>query len=151
MGHRLASLALALPGLVAAAASAALLVMTAAGVNPFWTPQAANISESAALRDAATVVQRIQRGEDIAAAHSVRAGILFDRAVTVTPVEAAVAARRAEVVDAILTERPFDTAEWQRVFCLASTMPDEDIREVVDAHRPEGAADGDCSSYRRPW
>ena len=36
--------------------------------------------------------------------------------------------------------------------CLARSVPDEDIRKVVAAHRPEGAApDVDCAGYTRPW
>jgi hypothetical protein len=151
MPSRLAALALAIPGMVVALGSAGLGLMTLAGVNPFWSEQPVNISEAAALRDSATVLRLIQRGEDLAAAHRVRAGVLFDRAVTLTPVEAAVAARRSEVVDAILSSRRLEATDWQRAFCVAAAAPDEDIREVVSAHRPADATDADCADYTRPW
>jgi hypothetical protein len=114
--------------------------------------QPVNISEAAALRDAATVVNLIQRGVDPRAPYPVPAGRLFDHAVTMTPLEAAVAARRPEVVDVILSARPLDAAGWAGAACLARSVPDADIRAVVAAHRPEGAApDVDCAGYTRPW
>jgi hypothetical protein len=149
---RLPTLACGLPGALVALWSLALCAMTLAGVNPYWTQQPVNMSEAAALRDAATVVKLIRHGADPRQPYPVRAGALFDRAVTITPLEAAVAARRAEVVDVILSARPLDAAGWTSAACLAGSVPDEDIREVVAAHRPEGAApDVDCASYARPW
>ena len=152
MPARLPTLGVVLPGALVALWSLGLCAMTAIGANPYWAPQPVNISEAAALRDAATVVRLIGRGADPLEPHPVRAGALFDRAVTVTPLEAAVAARRAEVVDAILSARPPGAAAWQRAACLANSVPDEDIREAVGAHRPDGvAADVDCAGYARPW
>jgi ABC-type uncharacterized transport system auxiliary subunit len=151
MSSRVPALALAFPGVIVALGSLGLGLMTVAGVNPFWSEPVVNISEAAALRDSATVLRLIRRGEDFAAPHSVRAGVLFDRAITLTPVEAAVAARRAEVVEALLSSQRLEAAAWQRAFCVAAAVPDEDIRAVVNAHRPDGAADADCAGYRRPW
>jgi hypothetical protein len=148
----LPTLAVVLPGVLVALWSLGLCVVTAVGANPYWGPQPVNISEAAALRDAATVVNLIGRGADPLEAHPVRAGALFDRVVTLTPLEAAVAARRAEVVDAILSARPLEAAAWQRAACLANSVPDEDIRDLVGAHRPDGVAAGvDCAGYTRPW
>ncbi|HET9271098.1 MAG TPA: hypothetical protein VFO31_23140 [Vicinamibacterales bacterium] len=149
---RLPMLACGLPGALVGLWSLGLCAMTVAGVNPYWTQQPVNISEAAALRDAATVVNLIRHGADPRQPYPVRAGALFERAVTMTPLEAAVAARRAEVVDVILSARPLDAAGWTGAACLAASVPDEDIREVVAAHRPEGAPpDVDCASYARPW
>jgi hypothetical protein len=68
------------------------------------------------------------------------------------PLEAAVAARRAEVVDAILSARPRDAAVWMSAACPARTVADDDIRGVVAAHRPDGEApEPDCVGYTRPW
>ena len=145
-------LAVGLPGALVALWSLGLCAMTLAGPNPYWTQQPVNMSEAAALRDAATVVNLIRHGADPREPHPVRAGALFDHAVTMTPLEAAVAARRPEVVDVILSVRPPDAAGWTGAACLARSVPDEDIRQVVAAHRPEGAAvDVDCASYTRPW
>ena len=145
-------LALGLPGALVALWSLALCAMTFAGANPYWTEEPVNISEAAALRDAATVVNLIQRGADPRRAYPVPAGRLFDRAITVTPLEAAVAARRPEVVDAILSARSLDAAAWAAAICLARSVPDEDMAHVVAAHRPEGAAaEVDCAGYTRPW
>jgi hypothetical protein len=152
MKVRLPATAVALPGALVAFWSLGLCVATAVGANPFWREQPVNISEAAALRDSASVVRSIARGADPFAPHTVRAGALFDRTVTLTPLEAAVAARRAEVVEAILSARPVDGMAWSRAQCLAASVPDEDIREVVTAHRPEGVAvDVDCAGYTRPW
>jgi hypothetical protein len=145
-------LAVGLPGVLVALWSLVLGAMSLAGVNPYWTEQPVNISEAAALRDAATVVKLIHRGVDPRERYPVRAGALFDRAVAVTPLEAAVAARRPEVAEVILSARPLDAAGWTRAACLAGSVPDADIRAVVASHRPESAAaDVDCAGYTRPW
>ena len=145
-------LALGLPGALVALWSLGLCAMTLAGANPYWTEEPVNISEAAALRDAATVVNLIHRGVDPRQSYPVPAGRLFDRAVTVTPLEAAVAARRPEVVFAILSTRPLDAAGWTAAACLARSVPDRDMWQVVAAYRPEGAAtDVDCAGYTRPW
>lgn len=149
---RLPLVAVGLPGVLVALGSLGLCVLTLGGANPYWTEQPVNMSEAAALRDPATVVNLIHRGVDPRKPYPVPAGRLFDRAVTMTPLEAAVAARRAEVVDVILSARPLDAAGWTGAACLAGSVPDEDIREAVAAHRPEGAPpDVDCASYVRPW
>lgn len=145
-------LAVALPGALVALWSLGLCAMTLAGHNPYWVEQPVNLSEAAALRDAATVVNLIQRGVDPRQPYPVPAGRLFDRAVMVTPLEAAVAARRPEVVAAILSTRPLDTPAWTAAACLARSLPEEDLRQLVAAHRPAGAAvDVDCTGYTRPW
>ena len=149
---RLPMLALGLPGALVALWSLGLCAMTLAGASPYWTEQPVNVSEAAALRDAATVVNLIHRGVDPSRPYPVPAGRLFDRAITVTPLEAAVAARRPEVVDAILSARSLDAAGWTAAVCLARSVPDEDIGQVVAAHQPEGAApEVDCAGYTRPW
>jgi hypothetical protein len=149
---RLPLLALGLPGALVALWSLGLCAMTLAGANPYWVEQPVNISEAAALRDAATVVNLMHRGVDPRRRYPVPAGRLFDRAVAISPLEAAVAAHRPEVVSAILSERPLDAAGWTAAVCLARSVPDLDIREVVAAHRPEGAApEVDCAGYTRPW
>jgi hypothetical protein len=150
--ERLPIVAIGLPGALVAVWSLLLSVMTVAGANPYWEQQPVNISEAAALRDGATVVNLIRQGADPREPHPVRAGALFDREITLTPLEAAVAARRPEVVDAILWARPLDASRWPEIACLAGSVDDDDIRRVVAAHRPEGTdADVDCTGYTRPW
>ena len=149
---RLPLVAVGLPGVLVALGSLGLCVLSLGGANPYWIEQPVNMSEAAALRDPAAVVNLIHRGVDPRKPYPVPAGRLFDRAVTMTPLEAAVAARRPEVVNVILSVQPLDAAAWRGAACLAGSVPDKDIREVVAAHRPEGAAaDVDCAGYTRPW
>jgi hypothetical protein len=144
---------------VATAAPAALLgVMTAGmllravvGAHPLWRAEPVNLSEAAALRDQATVVQLIRHGEDPYQRREVRADLLFNDRAELTAFEAAIASGRAEVMDAILwaARRPAP-AEWNRLRCLSKLQETDDIDDVLDRHKPESAV-LECSGVTRPW
>jgi hypothetical protein len=144
---------------VATAAPAALLgVMTAGmllravfGSHPLWHAEPINLSEAAALRDQATVVQLIRRGEDPYRRREVRADLLFNDRAELTAPEAAIASGRAEVMEAILFSagRPAP-AEWNRLRCLSGLQETEDIDEVLDRYKPDAAVLA-CSGITKPW
>ena len=144
---------------VASAAPAALLgVMTAGmllravfGAHPLWRSEPVNLSEAAALRDQATVVQLIRRGEDPYQRREVRADLLFNDRAELTAFEAAIAAGRAEVMEVILfaSRRPAP-AEWNQLRCLSKLEEADDIDEVLDRYKPESAV-LECSGVTRPW
>lgn len=141
------------------AAPAALLgVMTAGmllralfGSHPLWHAEPVNLSEAAALRDQATVVQLIGRGEDPYQRREVRADLLFNDRAELTAPEAAIAAGRAEIMEVILWSAPRPTpAEWNRLRCLSKLEGDEDIDEVLDRYKPIDAV-LECNGITRPW
>lgn len=145
-------LAVALPGAVVAMLSLGLLATAISGAHPLWREDAVNMSEAAALRDRATVVRLIRGGDDPRIRRLVRAGVLFDRAVSLTPLEAAIAAKRAEVVNVILSAMVVDAATWREAKCLLLGIDEDDVYGVVDAHRPpEIRGEPDCAGFVRPW
>lgn len=141
----------ALPPLVLGAMTAGMMLRAIAGGHPLWRVEPVNLSEAAALRDQATVVQLIRSGEDPFTRREVRADLLFNDRAELTPVEAAIAAGRTEIVEIILFAAPRPgPEEWTRMRCVSQLEGAEDINEVLDKYRPESAT-LDCNGITRPW
>lgn len=129
------------------AAGAWIAMLTIAGVterHPIWNLTPRNVAEAAAFRDGAAVVRLVLSGSDVNAAGDVRAGIIQSQAATLTPVEAAAAARQAEMLQVLidLGASP-DASVWQRAYCISDA---DSVREVLARHRPAGAAE-DCGEH----
>ena len=92
------ALVAAAPGLGLALASVTWLGMAAFDAHPFWPHEALTLSEAAALRDGGEVARLLAEGHDPNARYAIRRRFLYDEAVVMTPVEAAVAADRPEIV-----------------------------------------------------
>lgn len=88
----------AAPALLVAAASLIMLAMGGAGRHPFWPRETLTLSEAAALRDAGEIVRLVQAGQDPNRRYPIRAEMLFQHDVELTPIEAAREARRDEIV-----------------------------------------------------
>ena len=150
------AVAFALPGTILACGLAAHLMFAVGGAPSIWSDDRINISEAAAMRDGATVLHLMRGGESVRERHLVRPGILFGEAKGLTPLEAGIAARRAEVVELVLVESPeLDWTTWRDAKCLADG--NADLERVIDAHRPgtpnleTGAAVLDCEATDTPW
>jgi hypothetical protein len=74
-----------------------LVALSVAGQPPFWTTEPLTLSEAAAFRDGGEVARMLATGLDPNASYPVRRGAVRGR-VEATPLEAAEAARRGEVV-----------------------------------------------------
>ena len=122
--------AVAAPPLVLAIALVASLAMV-----PFERQPGNNVSEAAALHDAATVVQLLSHGADPGRRYPVRAGILDGDTHELTPLESAIEARRPEVVDVILWTSAIDREAWTRLRCSAGASQDAVIARVLDSYR----------------
>ena len=141
----------ALPGIVLTAWSALLMLGAAIGSHPLWRVEPLNLSEAAAMRDEATVVQLIANGDDPYARRQVRADLLFNDRVELTPIEAAIAGGRTEIVEIILFSSPRPApAEWTRLRCLSDLEGARNINDVLDRYRPESATLA-CDGVTRPW
>ena len=125
----------------AALAPVALAVFTAASLvlalvdrHPLWQVSEVNIAEAAATRDAASVVLLIQQGHDPDLPRFVRPGLLARGAVRATPLEAAIAEDRLEIVD-VLLRHGASLSEAQRVefTCAARRRGDADIVRYFEA------------------
>lgn len=96
--------------LLIAAAPAALLALTRVvflvlavwGIHPFWRWEPLNLAEAAALRDRGEVARLLAEGEDPNATYSVRRGVVRESAMQMTPMAAALTARRDEIVQLLL-------------------------------------------------
>ena len=110
--------------------------------HPIWRVQPQNLAEAAAFRDGGAIMRRVSAGENPATAADVRAGFISDTPTRVTPLEAAVRARRPEIVRLLLDDlgtRP-DAASWSRAWC---TTEDGETRTLLASYRPAGAT-SDC-------
>ena len=103
-----------------------------------------NLSEAAALRDQATVVRLIGRGEDPYLRREVRADLLFNERTELTPLEAAIASGRAEVAEIILLRatppEPPSGAACDAWRSSAATRTSSRCSTATGAHRPGSIA-----------
>ena len=83
------TLAIAAPGLLLSAVLALFLALAAATAHPMWRWEPLNLSEAAALRDAGEVARLLDEGRDPNRAYVVRAGLLSEQPLELTPMQAA--------------------------------------------------------------
>lgn len=124
---------------------------TAAGFagSGLWPPDDVNLSEAVATRNNAEAVRLMEYGADPNRPARVRDGLLTTGyGVTVTPLEAAVGAQRADTVRMLLAHGVFvDDAERQVLRCIEQTRHDSGVRELIGAEPEE---DVDCKSVHSP-
>ena len=101
MNRRLLLVAIA-PAALLALTRVAFLVMAVWDVHPFWRWEPLNLSEAAALRDRGEVARLLAEGADPNATYRVRRGAVRSYAMEMTPMDAALAARRDEIVQLLL-------------------------------------------------
>ena len=140
----------AVPPIILTGVLAVGLLAIPLGVDFLWPVPTLTLSESAALRDAATVRLAIDRGDDLTAASPVRAGI-FGPAVVLTPVEAAAMAGYGEMVRLLLDEGHLHlrVGDAERLACIARRYDRHEIRALMDERYP-ATADVDCGRVRLP-
>jgi hypothetical protein len=149
--RRLISAVVALPAALLGVMTAGTLVRAMFDTHPLWHVQPVNLSEAAILRDQATVALMIHRGEDPYLRREVRADLFFNDRTELTPLEAAIATGRADILEIILVSSPPpEPSEWNRVRCLATLEGDGDFGDVLDRFRPESAV-LDCNGITKPW
>ncbi|HEY6361640.1 MAG TPA: hypothetical protein VIX63_11080, partial [Vicinamibacterales bacterium] len=129
-------LAIAIPGGALALASLVLLVAAAVHQGPLWSDRPINVSEAAAMRDRATMIRLIDEGSDPTKAYPVPPGIVSARLRYLTPLEAAIAARRSEVVDLLLWRMEVrEDSVLARAWCLARHIRAADVVRAVERYR----------------
>jgi hypothetical protein len=101
MGRRLLLVAM-LPAALLTVARAAFLVLSVWGLHPFWLWEPLNLAEAAALRDRGEVARLLAEGQDPNAVYRVRRRVVRDYAMQLTPIEAARATRREEIVQLLV-------------------------------------------------
>lgn len=132
------AVALAAPGCALGAGLAVALVCAAVGRSPIWPDHRLTLSEAVVAGADADIVRLLGDGTDPNAAYDVRPGLLADRTVRVTPLEAAALSREAGAMERLLgIGALIDSSMWNRLRCLAG--PDEGVVGVLERHRPAGA------------
>jgi hypothetical protein len=117
--------------------------------NGLWPPDDVTLSEAVATRNNAEAVRLIESGANPNQPSLVREGLLTSGyAVTITPIEAAVGAQRADAVRALLANgAAVDQEELRVLRCLEETRRDADVRELLAA---QSTSDVDCAGVRSP-
>ena len=91
-----------IPPALLALARVVFLVLAVWDAHPFWLFEPLNLAEAAALRDRGEVARLLDAGENPNATYRIRRGFVRDYAVEMTPMAAALAARRDEIVQLLL-------------------------------------------------
>jgi hypothetical protein len=148
LGRVIQYLAIAAPG-------AALTIMSAwwtlasIGGGGLWPPDRVNLAEAIATRNNAEALRLIEHGADPNRPERVRDGLLtngYD--VEVRPVEAAVAAQRADSLRMLLSNgASVDEVELKVLRCLEAQRHDSGVRELLEAQEH---ATVECDGVRLP-
>ena len=149
--QRFASVSIALiavPCVVLAAFGAWWTVGSLLGAG-LWPPDNVTLSEAVASRNNAEALRLIAQGADPNRPGHVRDGLLtngYDA--TVTPVEAAVGAQRADSLRMLLANGAVvDEQELQVLRCFERARRDSGVREILDTR---SSAEPECTDVRLP-
>lgn len=143
--------AVAAPALLLAAIEAAFLVGSVADSQLRWPRYTMNLAEASAVRDAAEVVRQLEAGADPNRRRTVRAGLLADEPIAVTPLEAAVMVRRSELVRMLHQHGArLEPDAWRRGICGAERDGLEEIAAALALFAPPDAQLS-CTGDEEPW
>ena len=121
------------------------------GIDPLWRVEPLTLSEAAALRDNGEVVRLIDAGEDPNKAGAVRAELLRNDALVVTPLEAAVGIDRPDIIEVLLDNGAvLDAMTWTHLMCFATSIEADEAIDFLEPRRPVGATTA-CEHVQTPW
>ena len=118
-------------------------------VVPLWPPEEVTLPEAIATRNNGEALRLIALGADPNAPARVRDGLLVNgRDVIVTPVEAAVGAKRADALRQLLSYgATIDDRERVVLRCYEQTRRDSGVRDILEAG---AAGEPDCTGVTIP-
>ena len=144
-----AAIALAAPGCLLASASVTALTLAIFDRHPMWPHQEFNLAEAAGVRDEAEVARLIENGADPNMRYPVRPMFIFDDPVSLTPLEAAIAANDPQILSQLLMSgATMDARLWTYLRCIADG---DRVSPLLDQYRPEGATLPHCDGIVPPW
>ena len=132
-----AALALGFPGLLLSLAIVVAAAALLGGVTPNLQAHQLTLPEAAALHDVAEIVRLVRAGHDPRQAATVRAGIIREQPMMLTPMAAAILERRVDVI-ALLADvgaavRP---EEFPHYWCLAQAQGDGAVLAAIESQVP---------------
>ena len=141
-----AALALGIPALVLSGVIVAVAFASMGGLVPTARDYQLTLAEAAALHDVAEIVRLVRRGGDPRAPAPVRAGMIGEGSMMLTPMAAAILEHRVDVM-ALLADvgariRPDEFAHY---WCLARARGDSAVVAAVESQTPR-APSVDCSA-----
>jgi hypothetical protein len=147
-----ATWAMAAPGALLIVATAIMLAAAVLGVDPLWSVEPVTLSEATAAHDNGEVVRLITTGANPNAPSRVRDGLVTNKDMMLTPLEAAVGARRADMVELLLDHgATMPPPVWTRLRCFADVVDASDVATLLDARRPEDVPPYSCDAVATPW
>ena len=141
-----AAIAVAAPPALLLTIAAAMLAAAAFGYHPLWPGERPTLSEAIVMRDLGALTQWLEERPDMQRRYPVREGMVTERALSLTPFEAIVAARRDDVL-LYLRERGIEptAAELPRLRCLAAQKEAADVLKALGGPLP------DCGGVEANW
>ena len=80
-----------------------------------------------------------------------RAELLRNDALVVTPLEAAVGIDRADIMEVLLDNGAvLDAMTWTRLMCFAASIEADEVVDFLEQRRPADAATA-CDHVQTPW
>jgi hypothetical protein len=138
VGARICRILAAAPAVALAAASLAWTGGAAAG-GGLWPARDETLSEAAATRNKAEAARLIAIGQDPNRPWRVRENLLpGDQSRIVTPLEAAVLARRPDMAQMLIDYgASLDGEQLRRLRCSSERLEDRDVRAFLERLSPE--------------
>jgi hypothetical protein len=133
-----------LPPVASLVLLAGLIVGEAFRFRPFSAEPAATVSEAAATGAAARAVQLVRQGQDPNRRWPVRAGVLDPERHDLTPIDAAILGRRAEMIG-VLRGAGALVADLERAACLARARGVPEARDYLAIQLVDTQSDPEMS------
>jgi hypothetical protein len=149
---RLLTALFAAPGVIFVLLTATLVIGPLVGFDPIWRSEALTLPEAAGLRDNGEVLRLLRDGADINAAGPIRPDFIKSYEITMTPLEAAVGIRRADMVKLLLDRGAvMDQQSWPGLVCFARQERATDVEALLVERAPAGASLASCDGIKTPW
>jgi hypothetical protein len=145
-----AALALGLPGVMLSFAIVVAAAASAGGLLPRARDYQVTLAEAAALHDLAEIVRLVRAGDDPRQAAPVRAGVIREQPMMLTPMAAAILERRVDVI-ALLADvgARIRADEFGQYWCLAQARGDAAVIAAVESQVAQPPP-VDCSTTVTP-
>jgi len=146
-------LAVFLPGAFAALTALVWLLSAATGVPTAASSRVLTLPEAMAIASHADVARLLRAGADPNAPASVRAGLVRNREVTATPLEAATAAIRTGPLEMLADAGAvIDERNYGRLWCSATARGNQDMLRFIAARLPaDRRPNVDCGVTPSLW